>query len=225
MQRVFGLSYLRDFELTSTLVTFFTTGLASALVFLLLYRLAKQTTGSRARWPVRGRGLQLRHARLPLLGGSLPAPDRRRLLLRRLLARLLETPRRATSVGSVRPWRDCCWGWARVYSFASLPMGLCLAALLPVAARAPAQRPLPRRNGSGARPAADDQRPLLRRPAHHGVPGRARRESDHAAVLVGGDRMAAALLPHRSHDGCLLLQPRPAAVDPRAAAASPRAAV
>ena len=43
----FGLSYLRDFDLTSTLVTFFTTCLASAVVFLLLYRLAKQLTGSR----------------------------------------------------------------------------------------------------------------------------------------------------------------------------------
>jgi hypothetical protein len=46
MQRVFGLSYRSDFELTSTLVTFFTTSLSSALVFLLLYRLAKQTAGS-----------------------------------------------------------------------------------------------------------------------------------------------------------------------------------
>jgi hypothetical protein len=47
LQRAFGLSYLRDFDLTSTLVTFFTTCLSSALVFLLLYRLAKQVTGSR----------------------------------------------------------------------------------------------------------------------------------------------------------------------------------
>jgi hypothetical protein len=47
VRRVFGLSYLSDFGLASTLVTFFTTGLSSALVFLLLYRLARRATASR----------------------------------------------------------------------------------------------------------------------------------------------------------------------------------
>jgi hypothetical protein len=43
----FGLSYRADFDLTSTLVTFLTTGLASALVFVMLYGLAKPLTGDR----------------------------------------------------------------------------------------------------------------------------------------------------------------------------------
>lgn len=47
LHRCFGLSYARDFDLASTFVTFATTGLASALVFLLLYRLAKGATDSR----------------------------------------------------------------------------------------------------------------------------------------------------------------------------------
>jgi hypothetical protein len=47
LNRTFGLSYLRDFDLTSTLVTFLTTCLSSALSFLLLYRLARRWTGRR----------------------------------------------------------------------------------------------------------------------------------------------------------------------------------
>jgi hypothetical protein len=47
LNRVFGLSYLRDFDLASTLVTFLTTCLSSALAFLLVYRLARQWTDGR----------------------------------------------------------------------------------------------------------------------------------------------------------------------------------
>jgi hypothetical protein len=47
LHRVLGLSYRQDFDLASTLVAFLTTGLASALVFVLLYRLAKQVSRSR----------------------------------------------------------------------------------------------------------------------------------------------------------------------------------
>jgi hypothetical protein len=47
LRRVFGLSYARDFDLTSTLVTFLTTCLSTASVFLLLYQLARRATQSR----------------------------------------------------------------------------------------------------------------------------------------------------------------------------------
>lgn len=47
LHRVSGLSYREDFDLASTLVTFLTTGLASALVFLLLYDLARRASGRR----------------------------------------------------------------------------------------------------------------------------------------------------------------------------------
>ncbi len=47
MHHLCGLSYRDEFDLTSTLVTFLTTGFASALVFLLLYQLARDASGSR----------------------------------------------------------------------------------------------------------------------------------------------------------------------------------
>jgi hypothetical protein len=47
LRRAFGLSYTSDFDLTSTLVTFLTTCLATALVFAVLYQLVLRTTGSR----------------------------------------------------------------------------------------------------------------------------------------------------------------------------------
>jgi hypothetical protein len=47
LHRVFGLSYQRDFDLTSSLVVLLTTCVATALVFVVLYRLARETTGSR----------------------------------------------------------------------------------------------------------------------------------------------------------------------------------
>lgn len=43
----FGLSYRNDYDLAGTLVTFLTTTLAAALVFVLLYRLASHASGSR----------------------------------------------------------------------------------------------------------------------------------------------------------------------------------
>jgi hypothetical protein len=47
-RRALGITYRDSFDLASTLVTFLTTGLASATSFLLLYRLARRATGSRA---------------------------------------------------------------------------------------------------------------------------------------------------------------------------------
>ena len=47
LRRAFGLSYAQDFDLTSTLVTFLTTCLASALVFVVLYQLVRRATQSR----------------------------------------------------------------------------------------------------------------------------------------------------------------------------------
>lgn len=47
LQRVFGLSYRSDYDLAGTLVVFFTTTLAAAFLFVLLYRIARHASGSR----------------------------------------------------------------------------------------------------------------------------------------------------------------------------------
>lgn len=47
LYRALGITYRERFDLASTLVTFLTTGLASAIAFLLLYGLARRATGSR----------------------------------------------------------------------------------------------------------------------------------------------------------------------------------
>jgi hypothetical protein len=126
MRRVFGLSYLRDFELTSTLVTFFTTGLASALVFLLLYRLANQTTGSRVG------GLCVAGA---YSFGTLAFPYSGVLYQHQTAAvfffaafSLAYWRRRDGDERWIRPALEgLLLGLGASYSFASLPMGLCLA--------------------------------------------------------------------------------------------------
>lgn len=127
LHRAFGLSYLRDFDLTSTLVTFFTTCLSSALVFLLLYQLAKQVTGSRLggvcvagaysfgtlAFPYSGTLYQHQTAAVFFVGCFSLAFWRRRSGDERWFRPALE---------------GLLLGLGTAYSFAYLPLGLCIAA-------------------------------------------------------------------------------------------------
>lgn len=126
LHRGFGLSYRNDFDLVSTLVTFLTTGLASALVFLLLYRLARHATGRRAggllvasaysfgthAFPYSGALYQHLNAAVFFVAAFELAYKRRHGADERRLGPALE---------------GLLLGLGVTYSFAFLPMGLCLA--------------------------------------------------------------------------------------------------
>src|SRR5574341_1356916 len=126
IQRVSGLSYRSDLGLTGSLVTFFTTSLASALVFLLLYRLARRATASRLG------GVCVAGA---YSFGTLAFPSSG-VLYQHLTAAVFYFAAFSLAFGRRRD-ADARWfrpaleglllGLGAGYSFASLPMGLSLA--------------------------------------------------------------------------------------------------
>jgi hypothetical protein len=127
LQRVFGLSYRSDFDLSSTLVTFFTTGLSSALVFLLLYRLAKQATASRLGGACVAAAYSFGTLAFPY-SGTLYQHQTAAVFFFASFS-LAFWRRRTGDERWVRPALEgLLLGLGLSYSFAFLPIGLCLAA-------------------------------------------------------------------------------------------------
>ena len=127
LQRGFGLSYLRDFDRTSTLVTFFTTGLPSALVFLLLYRLTKHVTGSRLGGVCVAGAYSFGTLAFPY-SGALYQHQTAAVFFVACFS-LAFFRHRSGDERWFRPALEgLLLGLGGVYSFAYLPMGLCIAA-------------------------------------------------------------------------------------------------
>lgn len=127
LHRAFGLSYLRDFDLTSTLVTFFTTCLSSALVFLLLYRLSKQVTGSRLGGVCVAGAYSFGTLAFPYSGALYQHQTAAVFFVASFS--LAFWGRRSGDERWFRPALEgLLLGLGAVYSFAYLPLGLCIAA-------------------------------------------------------------------------------------------------
>lgn len=136
LRRAFRLSYARDFDLTSTLVTFLTTCLASALVFVVLHQLVRRATQSRIAgvcvagayafgtlaFPYSGALYQHQTAAIFFVSSFALAYWRRRGGIGRWLHSALE---------------GLLLGLGTAYSFAYLPIALCIAGycLLPLERR------------------------------------------------------------------------------------------